>query len=74
VGVAKVSEILGVLKTVISELGASLLEGVNSGSETAEVLREGNWGLEERIAASVELSIDLLEDSVEVLDGVLFNL
>jgi hypothetical protein len=71
VGVAEVSEISGVLKTVVSELGAGLLEGFDSGSEAGEVLRKGDWGLEER---AVELSVDLLEDSVEVLDGVELSL
>jgi len=71
VGIAEVSEIFCVLKTVVSELGASLLEGVDSGSEAAKVLRKGDWGLGER---AVELSIDLLEDGVEVLDGVELSL
>ena len=72
--VAEVSEVLGVFHTIVSELGAGLLERVNSGSEAAEIFREGNWGLEERSTDSVELGIDLLEDGVEVLDGVEFRL
>jgi len=70
-GIAKVSEISGVLKTVVSELGAGLLEGVDSGSKAAKVLRKGDWGLEER---GFELRVDLLEDGVEVIDGVELSL
>jgi len=74
VSVAKVSEISGVFKTVVSELGAALLERGNGASEAREFLWKGDWGLEERGVASVELSIDLGEDGVEVFDGVFFSL
>jgi hypothetical protein len=74
VSVAEMSEVLGVLKTVVSELGAGLLERVDSGSEAGKVLWKGDWGLDKWASNSVELGIDLLEDGVEVFDGVDFGL
>jgi len=74
VSVAEVSEVLNVLKTVVSELGASLLERVDSSSEAGEVLWKGDWGLDEWGIGSLQLDIDLFEDGVEALDGVEFVL
>jgi len=74
VSIAKVSEVLGVFKTVVSELSAGLLEGVDSISEARKILGEGDWGLEERRVCAVELGINLLEHFVEIADGVKFSL